>query len=96
MAKFPETTTLGSGASRAESRRATAASSTTCTRSPPPRSGSPPRVQEAMAARIPDAELVWFEDAGHLLPVEDPEGVASSIADFLARRVDGPPKVSAN
>ncbi len=57
---------------------------------------TPPRVQEAMAARIPDAELVWFEDAGHLLPVEDPEGVASSIADFLARRVDGPPKVSAN
>jgi pimeloyl-ACP methyl ester carboxylesterase len=49
---------------------------------------TPPSVQQRMADLIPGAEIVWFEDGGHLLPVEEPEGCAAAIIEFLARRVD--------
>src|SRR3954447_16693029 len=49
---------------------------------------TPPRVQEKMAELIPDAEIVWFEDGGHMLPIEEPEGIVEAMLEFLARRVD--------
>jgi pimeloyl-ACP methyl ester carboxylesterase len=48
---------------------------------------TPPRVQERMASLIPDSEIVWFEDAGHLLPVEEPDGIVDAIVEFMERRV---------
>jgi pimeloyl-ACP methyl ester carboxylesterase len=48
---------------------------------------TPPSVQEKMAELIPDAEIVWFEEGGHLLPVEEPEGIISAMTEFLARRL---------
>lgn len=51
---------------------------------------TPPSVQQRMADLIPDSELVWFEEAGHLLPIEAPEGIARAIVDFLARRITTP------
>lgn len=48
---------------------------------------TPPSVQERMAALIPDSEVVWFEDAGHMLPVEEPEGIVQAIVEFVERRV---------
>ena len=52
---------------------------------------TPASVQQRMADLIPDSELVWFDDAGHLLPIEAPDEVAAAIVDFLARRVIDPP-----
>lgn len=48
---------------------------------------TPPRVQRRMAELIPGAEIVWFAEGGHLLPAEEPEGIADAIIDFLNRRV---------
>jgi pimeloyl-ACP methyl ester carboxylesterase len=48
---------------------------------------TPPSVQQRMADLIPDSEIVWWDDAGHMLPIEEPEGVAAAMIDFLARRV---------
>ncbi len=48
---------------------------------------TPPSVQRRMADLIPDSDLVWFDGAGHLLPVEEAVGVASAINDFMSRRV---------
>jgi pimeloyl-ACP methyl ester carboxylesterase len=53
-------------------------------------------VQEKMAELIPDAEIVWFDEGGHLLPIEEPEGVADAMVDFLARRVDREPETTAS
>ena len=49
---------------------------------------TPPPVMEQMANAIPEAKLVWFDDAGHLLPIEEPEGVARELTRFLATRVN--------
>jgi pimeloyl-ACP methyl ester carboxylesterase len=49
---------------------------------------TPPKVQQRMADLIPDSEIVWFAEGGHLLPVEEPEGVLAAILDFLGRRFD--------
>jgi pimeloyl-ACP methyl ester carboxylesterase len=48
---------------------------------------TPPIVQDRMHALIPNSELVMFPDGGHLLPVEEADGVADAIIAFL-RRVD--------
>jgi len=48
---------------------------------------TPPSVPAQMARLVPGAQIVWFEDAGHLLPVEEPEGVARALVCFLAERV---------
>ena len=48
---------------------------------------TPPSVAEQMASSIPGAEIVWFEHAGHLLPVEEPGGTARALLRFLAERV---------
>lgn len=49
---------------------------------------TPPSVQEKMAELIEDVEIVWFDDGGHMLPVEEPEAIADTLVDFLHRRVD--------
>jgi proline iminopeptidase len=42
---------------------------------------------EAMAAGLPDAELVVFEHSGHMTFVEENAGYLAAVSDFLARRV---------
>ncbi|MBV8960527.1 MAG: hypothetical protein JO087_17295 [Actinobacteria bacterium] len=41
-----------------------------------------------MADLIPGNEIVWFEESGHMLPIEEPEGIVAAMSDFFARRVD--------
>ena len=48
---------------------------------------TPPKCQRRMADTVPDAEVVWFDDAGHTLPIEEPEAIVDAIEDFVARRV---------
>jgi len=48
---------------------------------------TPPSVQQRMADLIPDSEIVWWDDAGHMLPLEEPAEAAEAIIAFLARRV---------
>ena len=37
--------------------------------------------------RYPASEIVWFEDAGHMLPIEEPEQIVGALLGFLDRRV---------
>ena len=53
---------------------------------------TPMSVQRKMEDLLPDAEVVVFENGGHLLPVEEAEGVAAALIDWLARRVDPAPR----
>lgn len=46
---------------------------------------SPPAQHEAMAAAIPNAELVIVPGAGHMIQHEAPEAVNDAIAGWLAR-----------
>jgi pimeloyl-ACP methyl ester carboxylesterase len=48
---------------------------------------APPEVQQRMHDLIPESELVWFEEGGHLLPAEEPQEIAAGMLEFLARRV---------
>jgi pimeloyl-ACP methyl ester carboxylesterase len=48
--------------------------------------GSTPAEMRVIAEQAPDAEFHLIEDAGHYAPLEQPENVAASIADFLDRR----------
>lgn len=50
---------------------------------------TPPRCSAHMARTIPEAEAVWFDDAGHTLPIEEPDAIAEAIEDFIRRRVEG-------
>jgi pimeloyl-ACP methyl ester carboxylesterase len=52
---------------------------------------TPARCSEAIHHQIPGSELVSFRDAGHTIPVEEPEALAAAIDDFVARRVTAPP-----
>jgi pimeloyl-ACP methyl ester carboxylesterase len=49
---------------------------------------TPMSVQRKMQDLLPDSELVVFENGGHLLPVEEADGVAAALIDWLERRVD--------
>jgi pimeloyl-ACP methyl ester carboxylesterase len=49
---------------------------------------TPMSVQRKMESLLPDVELVVFENGGHLLPVEEADGVAAALLDWLDRRVD--------
>lgn len=51
---------------------------------------TPARCSEAIHHRVPGSELVTFGDAGHTLPIEEPEALAAAIGDFVARRVPAP------
>ncbi|MCZ7542742.1 MAG: alpha/beta hydrolase [Anaerolineae bacterium] len=46
---------------------------------------TPFRLSAALAARLPDAELVAISDAGHMLTLEQPEAIAAHVARFLSR-----------
>jgi proline iminopeptidase len=46
----------------------------------------PPAGAEAMAAGLPDAELVIFERSGHMTYVEENEAYLAALRDFLGRR----------
>jgi pimeloyl-ACP methyl ester carboxylesterase len=41
---------------------------------------TPPRMARVLAERIPQAELVVLQGAGHMLPLEEPDAVAEAIA----------------
>ncbi len=46
----------------------------------------PPAWHQGWAARLPDAELHIFEDAGHMLPLEEDDALAALTADWLDRK----------
>lgn len=48
---------------------------------------APPGVQRRMHELIPESEIVWFEEGGHMLPAEEPDTIADGMVEFLARRV---------
>jgi pimeloyl-ACP methyl ester carboxylesterase len=45
---------------------------------------TPPSVQARMASLVPGARIRWWDEAGHMLPIEEPAEVAADIVDFLA------------
>ena len=47
---------------------------------------TPLRLSEELAAQLPDAELRTFAGAGHMLPLEQPQAIAATIAAWLAAR----------
>ncbi len=50
---------------------------------------------EQLAATVPGAELVLFPDAGHTLPIEEPQAIADATISFLTRRVERAPSADA-
>ncbi len=44
-----------------------------------------PRWSEYMATRIEDSSLVWFENSGHALMVEEPDKLSYELATFLEK-----------
>ncbi|TLW92023.1 alpha/beta fold hydrolase [Saccharomonospora piscinae] len=44
---------------------------------------TPPEAARALAGAIPDAELVVLPEAGHLTPLEEPEGVVEAVSRVL-------------
>lgn len=46
---------------------------------------SPPDVMMSIADKIPNANFVLVEKAGHMTPIENPNAVNKAIKDFLAR-----------
>lgn len=48
---------------------------------------TPPRCSQRMFERIPTAEIHWFDDAGHTLPIEEPEGIVERLDEWYRRRV---------
>ena len=49
----------------------------------------PVAAAEAMAAGLPDAELVVFEHSGHMTFVEENDAYVAAVRDFLERRAAG-------
>ena len=50
---------------------------------------TPPDRSRAIAAAVPEAELLEIPNASHTAPIEHPHLVNFTIRDFLARRIDG-------
>jgi pimeloyl-ACP methyl ester carboxylesterase len=48
---------------------------------------TPARCSEALHHRVAGSELITFTDAGHTLPVEEPEAIAAAIEEFVDRRI---------
>lgn len=46
---------------------------------------TPPKYSEYLAGKIPGAELVLFEEAGHMLMLERPEILGSTVSAFLGK-----------
>ncbi|HEY0993809.1 MAG TPA: alpha/beta hydrolase [Kofleriaceae bacterium] len=49
---------------------------------------TPPERSRAIAAAVPDAEILEIPNASHTAPIEHPHLVNSTVRDFLARRID--------
>ena len=50
---------------------------------------TPPDRSRAIAAAVPNAELLEIPNASHTAPIEHPNLVNFTVRDFLARRIDG-------
>lgn len=50
---------------------------------------TPPRCSKRMFERIPTAEIQWFDDAGHTLPIEEPDAIVTHVDEWYGRRVAG-------
>jgi pimeloyl-ACP methyl ester carboxylesterase len=48
---------------------------------------TPPEMSQEAADLIPTAQLVWIEDAGHMVPLEQPQDLASEL-ERLAHRAE--------
>ena len=46
---------------------------------------TPPAVMKSMSDQIPNSNFVIIEGSGHMVPIENPEGVNKSIKDFLIK-----------
>lgn len=44
---------------------------------------TPPELSQELSDLIPDAELVWLEQSGHMAPMEQPHPVAQAIRELL-------------
>jgi pimeloyl-ACP methyl ester carboxylesterase len=53
---------------------------------------TPTRCSEAIHHAVVGSELVTFADAGHTLPIEEPEDLAAAIGDFVERRIAVKPR----
>jgi pimeloyl-ACP methyl ester carboxylesterase len=49
---------------------------------------TPPERSRAIAAAVPDAEILEIPNASHTAPIEHPHLVNFTVRDFLARRID--------
>jgi pimeloyl-ACP methyl ester carboxylesterase len=52
---------------------------------------TPARCSEAIHHAVAASELVTFAEAGHTLPIEEPEALVVTIEDFIDRRVEWTP-----
>jgi pimeloyl-ACP methyl ester carboxylesterase len=48
----------------------------------------PPRLQTELHRRVRGSEIRWFDDAGHTLPLEEPDAVAGAVTAFLDANTD--------
>lgn len=48
---------------------------------------TPPRCSTHMFERIPTAEIQWFPEAGHTLPIEEPEAIVDQLDEWYRRRL---------
>jgi len=48
---------------------------------------TPPACSQHMFQRIPTAEIQWFDDAGHTLPIEEPDAIVAHVDEWYERRV---------
>jgi pimeloyl-ACP methyl ester carboxylesterase len=51
---------------------------------------TPRRCTEQLFQRIPTAEIRWFPDAAHTLPIEEPVAIVDAIEEWSGRRVASP------
>ena len=53
---------------------------------------TPARCSEAIHHAVVGSELITFADAGHTLPIEEPQALAAAIGDFVVRRIAVKPR----
>ena len=46
---------------------------------------TPPLLSQELAALIPNAQLKWIEDAGHMVPMEQPAALAEHLKTWMAQ-----------
>ena len=49
---------------------------------------TPPACSTRMFERIPTAEIQWFPEAHHTLPIEEPDGIVAAVDEWYGRRVE--------